>query len=176
MPHDSRLTALRSHIFSQPLVATVVLAVAAAVVAESWLLGAEPVRIDLYWANRALLAAALIAGLLLAKQYPVHIRYITKIEMGTVPLFLIAALFPPGVAPVIAFAGIMLAEMSWRKHTGLYLTDMLTQAGRMSVAVFLASVPLHVPVHHHVLHGLLFVGDRKSTRLNSSHANISYAV
>src|SRR3712207_8701038 len=39
------------------------------------------------------------------------------------------------------------------------------------------------PVHHDVVHGCVRVqqgqeppGDRKSTRLNSSHANISYAV
>jgi HD-GYP domain-containing protein (c-di-GMP phosphodiesterase class II) len=75
-----------------------------------------------------------------------------------VPLFLIAALFPPGIAPAITFAGIMLAELTWRKHSGLYLTDMLTQAGRLSIVVFLASVVTHVPVHHLVLHGLVLVG------------------
>jgi HD-GYP domain-containing protein (c-di-GMP phosphodiesterase class II) len=143
---------------SQPFIATIVLAITGITVAESWLLSPEGVRIDLQWANHVLLAAALVAGLLLAKQYPVHIRYITKIEMGTVPLFLTAALFPPGVAPGIAFAGIMLAEASWRKHSGLYLTDMLTQAGRMSLAVFLASALTHISVHHLVVHGLLLAG------------------
>src|SRR6266581_7005380 len=43
-------------------------------------------------------------------------------------------------------------------------------------ALALGSIPLAAAIHHLTLAQLYLAGDRKSTRLNSSHPSISYAV
>src|SRR3712207_7139167 len=47
---------------------------------------------------------------------------------------------------------------------------------RLALGVRLVEEALHLGEEAHVGHAVSLVKDRKSTRLNSSHANISYAV
>src|SRR5689334_11463515 len=61
------------------------------------------------WAGEGLLAAGLIAGVVLAYRFPIHIHYRLKIEMSTVPIYLLSVLLPPPLAVLGAGAGMLLA-------------------------------------------------------------------
>src|SRR3712207_7048475 len=60
-------------------------------------------------------------------------------------------------------------------YTTLFRSDLLLLPHRLALTGFKAVDPSFAGGHHHV-DDLLALADRKSTRLNSSHANISYAV
>lgn len=135
------------HLLTQPLVAIVTSAVAAGIIVDTWVLGTPTFAGMAATVNVLLLMVALMCGLYLAKQFPVHIRYITKIEMGSVALFLMAVLLPAALATSAAAAGCLIAELGGRKRTGLYLSDITTQAARLSIVVFAGSLIAHFPPH-----------------------------
>src|SRR3712207_7145072 len=85
-------------------------------------------------------------------------------EIYTLSLHDALPIFTPDAAETV-FApadGVVIGVEELYEHRFLH-----TDAVRLAIAVS----PLDVPVHRSPV-----AGDRKSTRLNSSHANISYAV
>src|SRR2546422_7013581 len=102
----------------------------------------------------------------------VRARLPALVVLGTAGLVLVLDLLPPrarkGHLPVLSLAGIVLALLSttwlWGEETRAF-HGMIVLDG---YALFLQLVPVE---HDHAVEG-----DRKSTRLNSSHGYISYAV
>jgi putative nucleotidyltransferase with HDIG domain len=70
-----------------------------------------------------------------------------KIAPSSVPIYLLAVLLPPALAVAAAGVAVLAAELSVRAQRGTYLSDIITQAGRMMSAVLLtALLPLAFPV------------------------------
>lgn len=140
-------------VMTQPLVGCVMGVLALGLVAETWLItssGLGGVSVDVQLLG---LAVALIVALHLSYQFPVHIRYTIKMEMGSVPLYLMAILLPPVLAAVTVGVGTVIAEWSVRKSRDSQPGDIATQAGRwMIIALAGSSVAHLVPASYSPLY------------------------
>ena len=125
----------RRRLLTQPGVGAGTSAVALAALLAGWTGagGAAPAL------PQCLLGIGLAAAIVLAYQYPIHIHYRLKIELYTAPVYLATVLLPLPWAALMAGAGVLTAELSVRRRRGTYPSEMLTQAGRLVIAVVVAA-------------------------------------
>jgi HD-GYP domain-containing protein (c-di-GMP phosphodiesterase class II) len=104
-----------------------------------------------------ILAAFLTLLLVVANRFPIHIRVASKIYMGSVVLFLMAALLPPALAATAAGAGLLAGELESRSRTGNPLSVVVGQAARWMLLVLLGSLLAHAAILPSRLHVLLLL-------------------
>jgi HD-GYP domain-containing protein (c-di-GMP phosphodiesterase class II) len=100
-----------------------------------------------------LLLLSLLAGLILAYHFPIHVDLSSKVYMGSIVLYLMAALLPPAVAATSSAVGILAGELSIRQQTGnLRIPAIIpTQVGRWVIISLVGSVVAHAPANPNVL-------------------------
>jgi len=86
------------------------------------------------------LALALIGAVVLAYQYPVHVRHQTKICLVTVVYYLLAVLVSPPFAAAASGLGALAGELSRRGSSGAYASDIAVEAGRRVLIVLPAAL------------------------------------
>jgi hypothetical protein len=126
----------------QPAIAVTVMSLAAAVVVRSWLTPATVLtgrQSPLEWG----IAAGLAVSLVLTQQFPIHVRHNSKINVATVPLYLMAVLLPLPLAVLSALAGLTYGELSLKSERGGYYSDIATQAGRWTLVVAAGALTNH---------------------------------
>ncbi|HEV3309722.1 MAG TPA: hypothetical protein VG815_04310, partial [Chloroflexota bacterium] len=129
----------------QPLVATLSWGALGAGAIAYDLSGWQPVQTGGTWTNLAV-APTLMVAVGLAFRFPIHVRHNLKLYMATVPLFILAAAVTPVVAAAFAGAGWFAGEVMARKHTGAYITDMLTGTARYAAVVLMTSIVAHAAI------------------------------
>ena len=129
--------------FPQPFIAATLLGLVGVAVGGAWLVqGIPPIR-----AEQALLAVCLALGVVAAYRFPIHVGFRQKIEMTTVPLYLMAVLLPDAaLAATTAGIGVLAAELMVRAPRGNYYSDVLTSAGRWVIVVLAGTVAAHSPL------------------------------
>jgi len=85
------------------------------------------------------------ATVVVAYQYPIHIRLHVKVQVSTLAYFLIAALLPLPLALGAAGFGTLLGEVSVRQQRKLYPSDIATAVGRWVLIILLGSLVAHAP-------------------------------
>jgi hypothetical protein len=127
-------------LYPQPLVAGATGLLAGLALLASWHGGvAAPSLASL------VLTLFLLVAVVASYQYPIHIRHRTKVNMSTVPLFLMATLLPAPLAALAAGLGVLGGELSAQKVTGAYLSDIVTHVGRRTLLVLLGAIVAHLP-------------------------------
>jgi len=86
------------------------------------------------------LALGLVGAVVVAYQYPIHVRHQTKVYLFTVAYYLLAVLVPPPLAALAAGLGALAGEISRRGRSGAYLSDIATEAGRRVLIVLPAAL------------------------------------
>ncbi len=86
------------------------------------------------------LALGLAGAVVVAYQYPVHVRHQTKVYLFTVAYYLLAVLVPPPLAALAAGLGALAGEISRRGSSGAYPSDIATEAGRRVLMVLPAAL------------------------------------
>ncbi len=125
----------------QPLVAILLGSLAVVGVGGAWLLEREPV----VSASTMLSIVILIVGIVAAYRFPIHVGLRRKVEMSTVPIYLLAVLVPGGGrAATAAGLGILLGELMVRARRGNYYSDVLTNASRWVVVVLVGATIGHM--------------------------------
>lgn len=124
---------------SQPVIGIVTSILALTVLTVCWIHGV-PRTVD---GGTLILAAGLLVALILSYRFPIHLRMTMKLYMGTVALFLMTVLLPPGVAAAGAGLGVAGGTLSVRSRLGVYLSDIATDAGRWILIVSGASFAAH---------------------------------
>lgn len=82
------------------------------------------------------LALLLLAAVAAAYRFPIHINRSQKVEMTSVPLYLMAVLLPSvPLAATAAGAGILLGEMLVRRERGNLYSDLFTAVSRWTIVV-----------------------------------------
>jgi signal transduction histidine kinase len=123
---------------TQPLLGAATCATALVAVGVSWLVGAP-----VWGGNPVLLgivAASLGAAALIAYRYPLHLVGQAKVQLATVPYFLMAALLPPPVAAVAAGCGALAGELAVRRQRGTYYSDIAGAVGRRMLIVLAGAI------------------------------------
>ena len=140
-------------LFPQPgvAVAIVLLAVVSLIAAlrsSGLSLGSEPLGMTL--------EAMILAGtIVMAYQYPIHIRLHLKVQVSTMIYYLIAAVLPLPLAVGAAGIGTLLGEVSVRQQRKLYPSDIATAVGRWMLLVLLGNLVSHVSASTDAALGLL---------------------
>ena len=139
MPEQSRLARL----LPQPGVAIAIAALAAGALlawarSPGLTVGPEPLSVNLE-------AMAFAGALILAYQYPIHIRLHLKVQLSTMVYYLIAALLPLPLALGAAGLGTLIGEISVRQQRKLTVSDIATAVSRWVVLVLLGSLVAHQP-------------------------------
>ncbi|MGH2408742.1 MAG: HD-GYP domain-containing protein, partial [Chloroflexota bacterium] len=93
------------------------------------------------------LALSLAAAVVVSYWYPIHIRHQIKVNLFTVAYYLLAVLVPPVAAAVAAGVGALVGEVSARRISGAYLSDIVTEVGRRIVIVLLSGLVAHAAAH-----------------------------
>jgi hypothetical protein len=114
-----------------------------------------------------LLSLFLVAGLMLSYPFPLHIRLKTKIGIGSVPLYLMAALLPPPLAAVAAGIGVFGGHLLVKQQRGTYLSDIVTESARWVLVIAAGALAGHLPLFTGessfapfiVVGGVLWLGD-----------------
>src|SRR5437660_1613815 len=99
---------LSRRLLVQPHVGIAVSVVGAAALAENWLLSPPDVHSPGDAGTILGLVLVLIGALYVARQFPVHLRYTLKVEMVSVPLYLMAVLLTPALAGTAVLLGMTL--------------------------------------------------------------------
>jgi len=86
------------------------------------------------------LATGLIGAVVVSYRYPIHIRHQTKVFLSTIAYYLLAVLVPPIAAAAAAGVGALCGEVSRRKSSGAFLSDIVTEAGRRIFTVLLSAL------------------------------------
>ncbi len=86
------------------------------------------------------LALGLVGAVVVAYQYPIHVRHQTKVYLFTVAYYLLAVLVPPPLAALAAGLGALVGELSRRGSSGAYPSDIATEAGRRVLMVLPAAL------------------------------------
>lgn len=107
-----------------------------------------------------LILPVLIAGLVLSYQFPLHLRHQVKIQISSVPFYLMAALLPPVEAGLVALCGFGLAELSVRQKRGNTYSVVAIHAGRFALVALAGSgiAHLQLPVGRALLQELPLAG------------------
>ncbi len=126
------------HLRPQPLVGVGTVALALAALAAS--APRAPLFLPRTAPTAATLALALVGAVVVAYQYPVHVRHQTKVYLFTVAYYLLAVLVPPPLAALAAGLGALTGELSRRGSSGAYPSDIATEAGRRVLMVLPAAL------------------------------------
>jgi len=139
----------------QPLVGIVTAALAVVVLTVVWLPagGSASSLIGVSGAVVVLLVGAIVA----AYHFPLHLGHQTKVQMGSVPYYLLAVLAPLPLAALGAGVGAVLGELSVQRQRGTTASDMATTAGRRVLIEVLGSALAHLPTTAQT-HVLVLVG------------------
>lgn len=92
------------------------------------------------------LAVALSLAVVVAGRYPIHYGYRLKMEVTTIPLYLMAALLPPPVASLSTGLGILILELSQKSNKGNQPSDIATAASRWVLIGLVGASIAHFPV------------------------------
>jgi HD-GYP domain-containing protein (c-di-GMP phosphodiesterase class II) len=138
-PHDGRLL--------NSLLAVLALATAWVIVlpAAFW----QPTDPSRYW------LLILTAAVVIADRYPIHLQRHTKVSIISVPLYLLAVLFPPVPAVCAIATGVLVAEIGARHERGSRPLDILIATSRWIVLAMLSTWVGHLPFEGSVPRGLL---------------------
>jgi HD-GYP domain-containing protein (c-di-GMP phosphodiesterase class II) len=90
------------------------------------------------------LVITLSAGLIWAGLFPIHINRQTKLQLTTIPLYLMAVLLPPAVASLTAGTVALVSQLVSRSRTGNLPSDIATNVGRWTLIVLLSSLTAHL--------------------------------
>ncbi len=142
-------------IHPQPLTGIISLALGGVVLVSAWRAESLPARVDM----PAILAwLFLIAATLGAAQFQIHLRHNTKLMVITLPLYLIAVLFPPWQAALGAGIAMFGVSLLLRPRMGTNAGDIMTGVGRWIVVAWLGSFVAHLPAPNSFTHlGLLLL-------------------
>ncbi len=88
-------------------------------------------------------AAALAAAIVVAYQYPIHIRLHMKVQLSTMVYYWMAVLLPLPLAITAAALGTLAGEVSVRTQRTLYPSDIVTAASRWLLIVLLGNLIVH---------------------------------
>ena len=143
-------------LFTQPLTGSAAMAVCLATLLVAWRQGIS--RATLLHPRDLVLVGALVAGVVVAQRFPIHVRENAKVSMTEIPLYLLAALLTPPLAATAAFCGLLVGELSVRKQRGGYYSDVASQVGRFTVVVYLGSLVAHAPSPNAVTSCFLLLG------------------
>ncbi len=91
----------------------------------------------------AALALALAGTVVVAYHYPIHVGHQTKVFLFTVAYYLLAVLVPPPLAALAAGLGALCGEVSRRRVSGSYPSDIATEVGRRIVVVLVGGLLVH---------------------------------
>lgn len=108
--------------------------------------------------SAAVLAVFLLAGLVLSYQFPIHLRPHSKVYMGSVPLYLMAALLPPPLAVLAAGLGIAVGNLRVRSRHALPLAAIASDAGRWMAVMAIGSSIAHAMAPQPGIHALPLIG------------------
>jgi hypothetical protein len=147
----------------QPLIAAILTLFAA--VTLGWSYWHAPALDPSLW--QMSITSILVCLVIVAYRFPIHIDTHTKVEVVTVPVFMLALLAPPALAGCAAGLAILVAEMMVRTRRGLYWSDIWTAASRWVLVVIVAALlarglqafGLPLPFILIVSAGWLFLGD-----------------
>ncbi len=92
------------------------------------------------WALAVTLAGAVVA----AYYYPIHVRHQTKVVLVTVAYYLLAVLVPPPLAAAAAGLGALSGEVSRRRISGAYPSDIAGEVGRRILIVLIGAAVAHL--------------------------------
>ncbi len=120
----------------QPLIAAILTLLAA--VALGWSYWHSPALDQWLW--QVGIAGILVCLVIAAYRFPIHIETHTKVEVVTVPVFMLALLAPTALAGSAAGLAILVAEMMVRTRRGLYWSDIWTAASRWVLVVIVAAL------------------------------------
>lgn len=125
----------------QPLVGSLLSGLAVVGIGGAWLLeGAPAVSV-----STLLIILVLIVGIVAAYRFPIHVGLRRKVEMSTVPIYLLVVLVPGvGLAATAVGLGILLGELMVRAQRGNYYSDVLTNVSRWVVVVLIGAAVGHI--------------------------------
>ena len=129
------LSKISAKLMPQPAVACVIVLSAAGAGTASALL--QGVHLPLN--SGSFIVAALFVLVILAEQFPIHVRVNTKVQMTTVAVFVMAVLLPPSSAALVAGAAMLLGELSVNHQKCNYPSDIATDVGRWALAALIGS-------------------------------------
>jgi HD-GYP domain-containing protein (c-di-GMP phosphodiesterase class II) len=88
--------------------------------------------------------AVLLAGAVVAAYYyPIHVRHQTKVLLVSVAYYLLAVLVSPPLAALAAGLGALGGEVSRRRASGAYPSDIASEVGRRLLMVLIGSLIAH---------------------------------
>ena len=125
-----------ARLFPQPFVAAVTGALALLALTTAWAATGLNAQHHPLSAEHLLLALLLAAGVAACYRYPIHIGHSHKVEMTSVPLYLMAVLLPSvPLAATAAGLGILSGEMLVRARRGNLYSDVTTATARWTIVV-----------------------------------------
>lgn len=139
-------------VFPQPVIGLTIVTFAMAAIISAWYflwLGCAATACAMpawEWATTSIWAVSLFVAIVVAFQYPIHVRINIKAYMGTVPLYLTAVLLPPPLAAMVAGLATLWGDMLGREQRGLQAIDMMTAAARYALVVLISATVIHLPV------------------------------
>jgi putative nucleotidyltransferase with HDIG domain len=129
----------------QPAVAVALAGGGALSIVATWVWpGVAPPPPPSAWALAILFAGAIVV----AYRYPVQVRQQTKVAMVTVVYYLLAILVSPPLAALGAGLGALAGEVSRRRISGAYPSDMASEAGRRALIVLVGALAAHTGGAH----------------------------
>ena len=93
--------------------------------------------------SAGLLAILLAGAVVAAYHYPIHVRHQTKVALVSVVYYLLAVLVPPPLAALAAGLGALGGEVSRRRASGAYPSDIASEVGRRLLMVLAAGLLAH---------------------------------
>ena len=129
----------------QPMVGAATLALALFAVLGAWLRLAGGASQGMSVA--LLLAAVSLGGATLAAyRFPLHMSGHRKVQMATVPYYLLAVLVPPPLAALLAGGGALGGELLVREQRGSTASDIASAVGRRMLIVLLGGLVAQAPL------------------------------
>lgn len=120
----------------QPLISIITTICATLVLVWSYL---DSVSQRPWWSWQTIVAIFLAFFIIAAYHFPIHINTHTKVQMFTVPVFMLALLAPPALAGTATALAFFCGEASVRTKRGLLWSDIMTAASRWTIVVVVAS-------------------------------------
>ena len=143
------------HLAPQPLVGIITSVLAGAVLVAAWLPAGGSAR-SLTSVSGAV-TVVLVGAISVAYRFPLPLGRQTKVQMGSVPYYLLAVLMPLPLATLGAGVGAVLGELSVKRQRGTTVSDLATTAGRRVLVEVLGSTVAHLPTTAQT-HVLVLVG------------------
>lgn len=134
---------------TQPSIGIVALTLGGLVLALSWRDTSDVSRLDFFG---FLVWGSLVAATIAAAHFRIHLRNNTKLMVITLPLYLMAVLFPPLLAALGAAVAMLGVSLVIRRETQNYLIDIATTVGRWTVVAWLGSLVAHYPTENALAH------------------------